>query len=112
MIYKKYTNENYNLYTIKTDKFKSCLMEVVFSKPLDKSKVTSWLPNWVARYIELFEPINVISTSSGTPSTTYASSLYLTVTGWSYITSASLSDKLITWVSTNKKTAIAKNNDT
>ena len=40
MIYKKYTNENYNLYTIKTDKFKSCLMEVVFSKPLDKSKVT------------------------------------------------------------------------
>lgn len=40
MIYKKYKNENYNLYTIKTDKFKSCLMEVVFSKPLDKSKVT------------------------------------------------------------------------
>lgn len=40
MIYKKYKNENYNLYIIKTDKFKSCLMEVVFSKPLDKSKVT------------------------------------------------------------------------
>lgn len=40
MIYKKYKNENYNLYTIKTDKFKSCLMEIVFSKPLDKSKVT------------------------------------------------------------------------
>lgn len=40
MIYKKYENENYNLYTIKTDKFKTCHLEVIMRNKLDKKQIT------------------------------------------------------------------------
>ncbi|MBR1416795.1 MAG: insulinase family protein [Bacilli bacterium] len=40
MTYKKYNNDSYNLYTIKTDKFKTCQMEIVFYRKLNKEKIT------------------------------------------------------------------------
>lgn len=40
MIYKKYENNNYNLYTIKTDKFKGCQMQIVFKTKLEKENIT------------------------------------------------------------------------
>lgn len=40
MTYKEYKNEAYNLYTIKTDKFKTCHMEIVFYNKFDKNKIT------------------------------------------------------------------------
>lgn len=41
MIYKEYKNNSFNLYTIKTDKFKTCHMEIVFYSKLDKEKITA-----------------------------------------------------------------------
>ena len=41
MTYKEYKNESYNLYTIKTDKFKTCHMEIIFYDKLNKSDITS-----------------------------------------------------------------------
>ena len=41
MIYKEYKNESYNLYTIKTNKFKTCHMEIIFYDKLDKDRITS-----------------------------------------------------------------------
>lgn len=40
MIYKEYNNSTYNIYTVKTDKFKTCHMEIVFRNNIDKSTVT------------------------------------------------------------------------
>src|SRR5574344_1040661 len=40
MIYKEYKNDSYNLYTIKTDKFKTCHMEVIFYEDIKKDKIT------------------------------------------------------------------------
>ena len=40
MTYKEYKNESYNLYTIKTDKFKTCHMEIIFTNKLEKDKIT------------------------------------------------------------------------
>ena len=40
MTYKEFKNESYNLYTIKTNRFKSCYMEIVFYKELDEKKIT------------------------------------------------------------------------
>ena len=40
MIYKEYKHNTYNLYTIKTDKFKTCHMEIVFRNNIDKNTIT------------------------------------------------------------------------
>lgn len=40
MIYKKYDCNSFTVHTVKTDKFKSCTMEIVFRSPIDKSKIT------------------------------------------------------------------------
>ena len=40
MIYKEYKKSTYNIYTIKTDKFKTCHMEIVFRNNINKSDVT------------------------------------------------------------------------
>ncbi len=40
MEYKIYNCDNYNIHTIKTDKFKTCSMEIMYSKKLDKDKIT------------------------------------------------------------------------
>ena len=40
MIYKEYKNKTYNLYTIKTDKFKTCHMEIVFRNNIDRNDIT------------------------------------------------------------------------
>ena len=40
MTYKEYKNESYNLYTIRTDKFKTCHMEIIFYNKLEKEKIT------------------------------------------------------------------------
>lgn len=40
MIYKTYKNKTYNIYTIKTDKFKTCHMEIIFRNNIEKSEIT------------------------------------------------------------------------
>ena len=40
MIYKVYKNNTYNIYTVKTDKFKTCHMEIVFRNNIDRSTIT------------------------------------------------------------------------
>ena len=40
MIYKTYKNKTYNIYTVKTNKFKTCHMEIVFRNKIDKDTVT------------------------------------------------------------------------
>ena len=40
MVYKAYNNFTYNIYTIKTDKFKTCHMEVIFRNNINKEEVT------------------------------------------------------------------------
>lgn len=40
MIYKTYNNKTYNIYTIKTDKFKTCHMEIVFRNNINKYDIT------------------------------------------------------------------------
>ena len=40
MIYKKYNNNSFNLYTIKTDKFKTCEMLITFYNNIDKDNIT------------------------------------------------------------------------
>lgn len=40
MIYRKYKTNTYNIYTIKTDKFKTCHMEIVFRNNIVKEEVT------------------------------------------------------------------------
>lgn len=40
MTYKEYKNESYNLYTIKTNKFKTCHMEIIFYDKLNKDSIT------------------------------------------------------------------------
>ena len=40
MIYKTYKNKTYNIYTIKTDKFKTCHMEIVFRNNIDRKDIT------------------------------------------------------------------------
>ena len=40
MIYKTYKNNTYNIYTIKTDKFKTCHMEIIFRDNIKKEEVT------------------------------------------------------------------------
>ena len=40
MIYKEYKNESFNLYTVKTNKFKTCYMEIIFYKELDEKNIT------------------------------------------------------------------------
>ena len=41
MTYKEYKNDSYNLYTIKTNKFKTCHMEIVFYDEFNKDEVTA-----------------------------------------------------------------------
>lgn len=41
MTYKEYKNESYNLYTIKTDKFKTCHMEIIFYNDLNENDITA-----------------------------------------------------------------------
>ena len=38
MKYKVYDCNSYRIHTIKTDKFKNCSMEVMFSKKIEKEK--------------------------------------------------------------------------
>ena len=40
MIYKEYKTETYNIYTIKTDKFKTCHMEILFRNNINKEEIT------------------------------------------------------------------------
>lgn len=40
MIYKNYNNKTYNIYTIKTDKFKTCHMEIIFRNNINKEDIT------------------------------------------------------------------------
>ena len=40
MIYKTYKANTNNIYTIKTDKFKTCHMEIVFRNNIDKNDIT------------------------------------------------------------------------
>lgn len=40
MKYKIYEFDNYRIHTIKTDKFKNCSIEVIFSNKIDKNKIT------------------------------------------------------------------------
>ena len=40
MVYKAYKNYTYNIYTIKTDKFKTCHMEIIFRNNINKDEVT------------------------------------------------------------------------
>ena len=40
MIYKEYKKDTYNIYTIKTDKFKTCHMEIVFRNNIVKEEIT------------------------------------------------------------------------
>lgn len=40
MIYKTYNNKTYNIYTIKTDRFKTCHMEIVFRNNIEKENIT------------------------------------------------------------------------
>lgn len=40
MIYKTYNNKTYNIYTIKTDKFKTCHMEIIFRNNIKKEEIT------------------------------------------------------------------------
>ena len=40
MIYKEYKNNSFNLYTVKTDRFKTCHMEIVFYNKLEKDNIT------------------------------------------------------------------------
>ena len=40
MIYKKYNNNSYNLYTVKTDKFKTCEMHIIIYNNIDKDNIT------------------------------------------------------------------------
>ena len=40
MIYKTYNNKTYNIYTIKTDKFRTCHMEIIFRNNIEKSEIT------------------------------------------------------------------------
>ena len=41
MVYKSYECGSYNIHTIKTDKFKTCHMEIIFSKNIDKKDVST-----------------------------------------------------------------------
>ena len=40
MIYKEYKNNSFNLYTIKTDRFKTCFLDIIFYNNVDKDKIT------------------------------------------------------------------------
>lgn len=40
MIKKKYNYNSFNLYTVKTDRFKTCHMQIIFYKSLDKNNIT------------------------------------------------------------------------
>lgn len=40
MTYKEYKHQTYNLYTIKTDKFKTCHMEIIFRNNINKNEIT------------------------------------------------------------------------
>lgn len=49
MEYKVYKNDTYNLYTIKTDKFKTCHLEVIFKKRICKEDIT--ITNFLGDYL-------------------------------------------------------------
>lgn len=40
MIYKEFKNDTYNIYTIKTDKFKTCHLEIIFRNNIDNKDIT------------------------------------------------------------------------
>ena len=40
MTYKEYKNNSFNLYTIKTDRFKTCFLDIIFYSKVDKNTVT------------------------------------------------------------------------
>ena len=41
MEYKVYKEDNYTIHAIKTDKFRNCVMEIIFTQEIDKKKITS-----------------------------------------------------------------------
>ena len=41
MEYKVYKENNYTIHAIKTDKFRNCVMEIIFTQEIDKKKTTS-----------------------------------------------------------------------
>lgn len=49
MEYKVYPNDTYNLYTIKTDKFKTCHLEVIFKKRIKNEEIT--INNFLGDYL-------------------------------------------------------------
>ena len=40
MTYKEYKNNSFNLYTIKTDRFKTCFLDIIFYNKVDKNLIT------------------------------------------------------------------------
>ena len=40
MEYKNYKYDTYTLYTIKTDKFKTCHLEIIFKNKINKEEIT------------------------------------------------------------------------
>ena len=40
MVYKEYKNNSFNLYTIKTDRFKTCFLDIIFYNKVDKDLIT------------------------------------------------------------------------
>lgn len=49
MEYKVYKNDTYNLYTIKTDKFKTCHLEIIFKKRIKNEEIT--INNFLGDYL-------------------------------------------------------------
>ena len=49
MEYKVYKNDTYNLYTIKTDKFKTCHLEIIFKKRINNEEIT--INNFLGDYL-------------------------------------------------------------
>ena len=53
MTYKEYKNNSFNLYTIKTDRFKTCFLDIIFYNKVNKDAVTK--ENVFASMIKKFE---------------------------------------------------------
>ena len=49
MEYKNYKHDTYTLYTIKTDKFKTCHLEIIFKNKINKEEIT--LLNLLGTYL-------------------------------------------------------------
>ncbi len=42
MKYKRYNFDTFTVHTVKTDKFKDCVMEIILRKPIKKEEITKW----------------------------------------------------------------------